>query len=222
MLSKPRYAFFDMDHTITRVDTGLRFLRWWCRRHPLSAWRLLLAPAPLLLWKIRILRLRSVKQFLFAAIKGRSVEDVDRAAKEFVRQSLSVVVKPEALVMIAALAETHTMVLASASPDLYVRHFAAAFGFPYWVSTRYEVCDGRYTGRMLGEDCRDEEKVRRISELVPLDDYDIYESIAFSDNVLADGPMLALAGQQFRVHPKKWQFVPWGGIRPRRAGPAFD
>ncbi len=221
-VSETRYAFFDMDHTLTRVDTGLRFLRWWCRRHPFSSWRLFVAPIPLLLWKLHLIRLRRVKEFLFSVLRGRSIEVVDSAAQEFVRQSFGSLTKPEALVMIAALAGTHTLVLASASPDFYVQHFAAAFGFEHWVATRYEVRAGRYTGRMIGEDCRDEEKVRRIGEILPLDDYDLAESIAFSDNVVADGPMLSLAGQQFRVHPRTWQFVPWGGIRPRRAGPAFD
>lgn len=221
-MSTTRYAFFDMDHTITRVDTGVRFLRWWCRRHPLAYWRMLSAPIPILLWKLRLIRLRSVKEFLFSVIRGQRVEVLDRAAREFVAEVMGRVVKPEALLMIAALAETHTLVLASASPEFYVRYFAEAFGFSHWISTRYEVIDGKYTGRMLGEDCRDGEKVRRLKEFLPLDAYDTAESVAFSDNVVADGPLLALAGQQFRVHPKKWQFVPWGGICPRHAGADFD
>lgn len=221
-MSKTCYAFFDMDHTLTRVDTGFRFLRWWCRHYPLSSWRLLVAPLPLLLWKLRLIRLRRVKEFLFSVLRGKQVALVDKHAREFVRQSFASLVKPEALLMLADLAKTHTLVLASASADLYVRYFAAEFGFTHWVATRYEVQSGRYTGRIAGEDCRDEEKVRRIGEIVSLDAYNLEDSIAFSDNVVADGPLLALAGQQFRVHPRNWQFVPWGGVRPRHPGPTFD
>ena len=222
MRSESRYAFFDMDHTLTSADTGLLFLRWWALRHPVSFWRLAGAPLVIAGWKLGLLPLRRVKEFCFSMLRGRRVDEVDRAAREFAGLYFPRLCKIPALELLRDLAGTHTLVLASASPEFYVRYFAERFGFEHFVATRYEIRDGRYTGRMDGDDCRDGEKVRRIAAIVPLGGYDRDESVAFSDNVVADGPLLDLAGQQFRVHPKKWQFVPFSGIRPRQDRRSLD
>ncbi|MDR2734958.1 MAG: HAD-IB family hydrolase [Spirochaetota bacterium] len=202
------FAFFDLDHTLTRADTGFAFLRWWARRHPWVLWRFLLAPLALLLWKAHIISLRHIKEFFFSVLHGKSAAEVDAAARAFVDDSFEKLVKEDARLYLAEIAPLYHLVLASASPEFYVRYFAEKLGFALYVATLYEFRDGIFTGRMEGPDCRGEEKMRRILGRILLTRYDREHSLAFSDNVRLDAPLLSLAGNAFRVHRTKWRFKP--------------
>ena len=207
--SAARFAFFDMDHTLTRSDTGFAFLRWWGRRNPRKcagvAVRFLLAPFVLALWKLRLIRLHTVKNFFFSVLRGQSAAQIDASARAFVHSSFDRLIKKEALAYIKVLRKNYNLVLVSASPEFYVRYFAERLGFAYYAGTRYGFHNDVCAGRIEGEDCRGEEKVRRIAELIDLAAIDHAGSAAFSDNLRADAPMLALAGSAFRVHRKKWR-----------------
>jgi HAD superfamily hydrolase (TIGR01490 family) len=219
-MPEPRYAFFDMDHTLTRADTGFAFLRWWARRHPAKLpsvlWRFILAPFVLAFWRLRILSLQSVKNFFFSALRGQNAALVDADARAFVQSSFDRLIKKEALAYVDALRPHYHLVLASASPEFYVQYFAERLGFAFCVGTRYGFRDELFTGRIEGKDCRGEEKVRRIAALVPLGHFDREYSIAFSDNLKADAPMLALAGAAFHVHRKKWRLTPLTAVHMPR------
>jgi len=200
-----RCAFFDLDHTLTREDTSFAFLRWWAKKHPRAIWRFLAAPLVLALWKFRFLSTRRAKEFFFACLRGQTAASLDAAARDFVQARFDRLVKKEAPAYIAALAPQYRLVLASASPEFYVRYFAERLGFELSVATRYEIRGGAYTGRIEGENCRGEEKIRRIAEHIPLASLDRAGSLAFSDNIGADAPLLALAGSAFQVHRTEWR-----------------
>jgi len=207
-LSERYFAFFDLDHTLTRADTGFAFLRWWARRHPWVLWRVIFTPLVLLLWQVRLLSLRHTKEFFFSALRGESAENVDAAARAFVEESFTKLVKEDALIYLEEIAPLYNLVLASASPEFYVRYFAEKLGCTLHVATRYEFRDGIFTGRMEGPDCRGEEKMRRVLARILLTRYDREHSLAFSDSVKHDAPLLSLAGNAFRVHRTKWHFTP--------------
>jgi phosphatidylglycerophosphatase C len=62
------------------------------------------------------------------------------------------------------------------------------------VASRLDVQHGRLTGRLLGKNCHGEEKVKRIVERYPLNEYD--EIYAYGDDH-SDKPMLKLATHSF-------------------------
>jgi HAD superfamily hydrolase (TIGR01490 family) len=207
-VTKPRCAFFDLDHTLTHTDTSFAFLCWWARRHPFAYLRLCAALFIIALWKLGICGLPRVKEFCFAMLRGRTATELDTAARAFADTSFDRLVKKEAVLYIRELAPEYRLVLASASPEFYVRYFAEKFGFEVCVATRYVFEAGVFTGRIEGKDCRGEEKVRRIAECLPLESYDRQNSLAFSDNLKADKPLLALAQNAFRVDPSTWHPEP--------------
>lgn len=90
----------------------------------------------------------------------------------------------------------HHVVLVSASFEIYVSHVAERLGVDH-LATRLEVNDGRLTGRLIGANCRGDEKVNRLTEYVrsrfdvDLDDIELY---AYGDSN-GDGPLLDLADQ---------------------------
>jgi phosphatidylglycerophosphatase C len=53
-------------------------------------------------------------------------------------------------------------VIVSASPDLYIRPWAAALGVERVLASRLAFEDGRCTGALIGANCFGPEKVRRL------------------------------------------------------------
>lgn len=201
-----RYAFFDLDYTLTRRDTGQLFLLHCARRRPQILLRLAAGVVLIPLWKLRLLSLRRLKQFFFGFLKGRTEAQVAALAVSFVdRVYRGKIFKEEGLRELARLrGEGFIPILASASPELYVREIAARLEIARCAATRYAVQDGKYTGKMEGADCRGGEKVPRIAALVDLEHYDREGSVAYSDS-RADLPLLALAGTAYLVDKKRWQ-----------------
>lgn len=204
-----RYAFFDLDHTLTRKDTGQLFLLHCARKRP-SIYLRFAAGIPLaLLWKLGLFSLQRLKEFFFGFIRRQSVEEIDALARAFMDSLFAGnVFKPEGIAELERLKkEGFIPVLASASPELYIRHIAGRLGIGCYAGSRYAVADGRYTGKMDGKDCRGEEKILRVAALIDLDNYDRSASVAYSDS-RADLPLLGLAAGAYFVHRTRWETEP--------------
>lgn len=202
-----RVALFDLDKTITTKDSGGVFLRGWIVRRPWLIWRLVVGVFAVLGWKAGLLRLRTVKRIFFGVVNGIRVERLDRIGARFVERHFARLVKPEAAALVRRLQRAgFTVVLLSASPVWYVRHFARRLGIPLYDGTRYRIRNGRYRGGLQGVDCRGAEKVRRLRRLIDMQQVDWAGSLAFSDSE-ADLPMLRLAGHPFMVEPDSWHPV---------------
>ncbi len=83
------------------------------------------------------------------------------------------------------------IVIASASPEFELQHAAELLGVQWLIGTR---CDPA-TGRLLGKNCRGEEKLRRIGE--QLGEFEI--RAMYTDDARADGPLLARAQEGYIV-----------------------
>jgi len=84
-------------------------------------------------------------------------------------------------------------IIASASPDFELK----------WIAERMDAdlictnCDKK-TGRIIGQNCKSSEKVRKIKEKYG----DVKVRSMYTDNVVADRPLLELAEEKYKVDPK--------------------
>lgn len=83
------------------------------------------------------------------------------------------------------------IVIASASPEFELRYAADILGVGTLIGTRCE--DG--TGRLIGKNCKGEEKLRRICEAVG----PFTLRAMYTDDAKADGPLLACAQEGYIV-----------------------
>ena len=60
--------------------------------------------------------------------------------------------------------QNHTIVFSSASPDFYLEHPQSRFGVDRLICTKFISCDGEFTGKLYSENCKGEEKRRRLLE----------------------------------------------------------
>ena len=159
-------AVFDLDGTLTRGDTLLPFLR-----YVSGTWRFLLrAPRAVAALAGFALGLRTRNEakagVLKAFLGGMSRSELERCAAAFARQRMPRMMRPEALERLAwHRARGDRCAVVSASPALYVEPWARAAGFDDVIATELEYDpQDRLTGRFVGDNCRGEEKVRRLED----------------------------------------------------------
>jgi phosphatidylglycerophosphatase C len=157
---------FDLDGTITRHDTLAPYVFGFLSRHPLG-WlglaRVLPALVAFALGKADEGELKSA--FIRATLGGHSRAEITSWTSEFVK-TLPDRVFADALARIEEhRAAGDTLVLLSASTDLYVPALARALGFAENICTGLEWQGDRLVGRLTTPNRRGQEKVRCLEQL---------------------------------------------------------
>ena len=165
MSPAPAVTVFDLDHTLSRRDTFLAYLLGVLVRHPARWPRSVPLPAAVLWHKSGRRDNHWLKRtFLKAILGGLERSALETWTGQFVPALLERGLWRRGLEAI----EDHRragdrLVLASASPDLYVEPLARALGFELVVCTRLAVDPaGRLTGELTGENCYGRAKLRRL------------------------------------------------------------
>lgn len=205
-MTRSEIAAFDVDGTLTRRDCVLPFLVRVAGRARVTG---ALAREVRLLVAARRDRGRrdAVKAALVAALlSGRSAGEVAEAGERFAGEIAERWVRPDVADRLAWHRDAgHEVVLVTASFAVYAAPLGARLGATRVVATELEV-DGRgaLTGRLVGANCRGEEKVRRLAALYgdppPL-------GWAYGDSP-DDRPMLAHARHPIQVGPEALVAVP--------------
>lgn len=198
-----RVFVFDLDDTITRSDTFLSFLVGYLIRNP-RRWII----TPHLAWAVAMFasgrRDNSwLKTYFLQRIVGNQPRTiVDRWVSRFVDRVVARDVLPAARAEIERLREQDAiLVLASASPDIYVEPLAARLGFRHIVCTRVErLPDGRWSGRLDGKNCYGIEKQRRVEAALRRLGFALRDATFYSDHH-SDAPLFESAGHAFAVNP---------------------
>ena len=98
-------------------------------------------------------------------------------------------------------AEGYTIYICSASVEAYLRF--CKLPVDEILGTKTDIKDGKYTSQMIGKNCKNEEKVKRIQEVIKNHnleiDYDL--SYAYSDS-LHDIPMLKMVKNRIKIDTK--------------------
>lgn len=96
------------------------------------------------------------------------------------------------------------VIIVSASTDCYMRTVARKLGADSLLCTRCETdAAGRYTGRLTGENCRGEEKTRRIAAYLAEQGLNDAEIVSAWGDSLGDLPMLSMAKMGHAINPRR-------------------
>lgn len=143
-------------------------------------------------------------------LKGQSYEEVSRHAEKFVQNDLAqfyAFAKP----LLNLLKETHDEVIITNEPQFVTEPISRIFKFNNFVSTIFEVQEGKLTGKVSRFNSRQVDKKRSIHEV--FESYTHEESFAFGDSVGDIGmfeevtyPICVNASQQLLeiAHSKGW------------------
>ncbi|MDP1836200.1 MAG: HAD family hydrolase [Chlamydiales bacterium] len=161
-------AAFDFDGTLTYRDTLLPFLLYCDGRF--TAASKLLTISPLLAFDVvrGIDRQKMKERVLTRFFQGTSLVDLRQKGQGFASEALPPHVRPEGLKRLKWHQDQgHRCILISASVDVYLEPWAQALGFNDIITSKMEEdSQGKATGRLLGKNCRGQEKVCRLEALI--------------------------------------------------------
>jgi HAD superfamily hydrolase (TIGR01490 family) len=193
--------FYDVDHTLLRGTSGVRFLMSGVRRgiFPLMATVYL----PVLMLRYRIGRMNvNVRKRVFRAVRDRDRETLDALARRSyaaVRKRIYV----EARALLAErMAAGRLAVLATSSIDIIVRPLAEELGVQEILAASFELDGDRYTGRLEGPPLFGEKKMRAVLDYLAARGKRPEQCAFFSDSI-SDLPLLEVVGEPVAVNPDR-------------------
>jgi phosphatidylglycerophosphatase C len=201
----PAIAVFDLDRTLCRGDTFLPFLLFRLGRRPARWWRIPLLGFAVMLYGLGLCDNSWLKGiFLRHVIGGLRERDVAADCDRFLRRSVCPRLSSEGMKEVASRKLGGALVvLATASPDIYVERLAAMLDIEHVVCTRLErSADGHLTGRMLGGNCHGPGKHRRVDAFRVAHGAEWAEMTCYSDHV-SDLGLLRQVGRAYAVNPTR-------------------
>ena len=199
MSDRPVVAAFDVDGTLTTRDCVVPFLQRMSGRGRLVA-RIAARPLAVTSAAVRGDRDRLKAVAMRAAFAGRAAAAVEALGATFAEHVHRTWLRPDTPRRLAwHQAEGHRIVLVSASLGPYLRPLGILLGVDDVLCTEAVIGDdGRYTGAMVGANCRGPEKVRRLRTWMDQQGLAGATLWAYGDSA-GDRELLAAADQGFLV-----------------------
>jgi len=201
---KKTYALFDFDGTLIRGDSTLLFLRYAWRKKLCSVVDLFRFAVAGGCYVFRVLSSKRAKELGLRFIKGRGQAAYADAVKDFCDTVLMPRLYPQAAETLQKhQAAGDEIILISASFSFYLKPLKQALGLTEVLATDLEIdAEGRFTGRIAGQNCHGEEKPRRLQAYLNKTgaQLDFESSCAYGDS-RHDLPMFALCKNAYAINP---------------------
>jgi phosphatidylglycerophosphatase C len=200
-VSQPKITVFDLDKTITTKDTFVPFLLGLVLRNP---WTIFfgfhLLNKTWLFYRKKITNHELKEYFLLKILKPSRQKSVKKWCGLYSQTVVKKYIYQDARSVIDEKLSCSRVILVTASIECYVTPVAQALGIKEVICTKLERSKtGRYTGKIDGENCYGEEKVKRLKlYLGDLPGESLIE--AYSDHH-SDFPLLNYSDHGYLINP---------------------
>lgn len=202
-----KFAIFDVDLTLTRKDTFIEFYKFLCKEDKRFCTYINKALSSAILYGLKIYDEKKSKENYLTFLRGLSEGAVDKLSYKFFRTYImSKLLYEDGIEELKKRKEEgYEVILISASPEFYLKYFKDFTYVDHVIGTDYEVIDGYYTGRMIGNNNKGAEKVARLYEYLHDNNikyFELRDSLMYSDS-LHDLPLFSIVGERFLINSKK-------------------
>ena len=194
-------AFFDMDRTLIRANTGSLYIKWLRARGEISRLRMLQAMAWIAQYKLSVLDMETVTAKVTLTIAGQRESEMIEKCMEFFRQHVEHDVAPKGLEALDAhRRDGHVVAILSSSTPYVTEPLARHLGIEHVLCTRLTIRDGLFDGTHVKPACYGSGKVHWAEAFAREHDVDLSRSFFYTDSY-SDLPMLERVGVQRVVNP---------------------
>ena len=194
-------AFFDVDRTLVSCNTGRLFLKDLRRRGEISFFRALRALGWMAKYHLSLIDLQWVAARVATQMAGWAERDFADRCRRWVESEVLPLIVPGARSRLDQhRADGHVLAILSSSPTYVTTPIAEALGIEEVISTRFEVADGLFTGRLVAPACVGSGKVHWAEDLGTRRQLDLTQSWFYTDSY-TDLPMLERVGNRVVVNP---------------------
>jgi HAD superfamily hydrolase (TIGR01490 family) len=193
-------AFFDMDKTVLRIDTGISWMKFLYRRGELSRAGMARALYWSALYRVALLDLEALATKLVADLRGEREAEMIAKCSEWHRSDVADQVAPRARATI----DEHRrrgdlIVMLTGSTQYAAEVVSASLGIEHTLCSRLQVDGGVFTGK-VEQLCFGVHKVTLAERFAREHAIDLGESWFYSDSY-NDLPMLERVGSAVAVNP---------------------
>lgn len=200
-----KLAIFDIDYTLTKKETSIELYKYMLKRD-----RKLLRYLPShiitgIFYAIKVYNAGKTKENFLKFLSGTSEKELKSIVKSFYKEKVESILYEDGIKAIKDFkAKGYKIYLISASPEFYVNEFYNIKEVDKVIGTKFSMENGKFSSKISGENCKGEEKVKRLMEEIKKDniEVDFKNSYMFSDS-LSDLPLLKLVGKGYLINYKK-------------------
>lgn len=200
-----KLAIFDVDYTITKRETLVEFYFFMLKKNPKFIKFLPKSIFSSIFYVFKIYDASKAKKTFIRFIDGIEENEMKKIVKEFYETRLSKILYKDAIDMIKKMKkEGYKIYLISASAEFYLNELYNIKEVDKVIGTRFIKEKGLHKNQILGENCKGQEKVKRLEEVLKKEniDVDFERSYMFSDS-LSDLPLFDLVGHPYLINFKK-------------------
>lgn len=200
-----KLAIFDIDYTITQKETLMELFKYVITKDIKNIKFLPRALYSGFMYCIKIYDESKVKESFLKFIEGIDENDLVILVKDFYEDVLEKILYKDAITMMRNLKnQGYKVFLISASPEFYLNEFYAIKEGDMIIGTKFTIDNGKFMRKMEGSNCKGEEKVRRLKEVLKKENMQIdYKNSYMFSNSLSDKPLLDLVGNSYLINYRK-------------------
>lgn len=200
MIHKKTIAFFDLDHTLLKVNSSFLFGRYLYRNNKLSKLSIVQLAFYYLFYKIGFVTLEQLHLFSFSFVKGKNESEYKKYADEFVEKFFHKIVskKVENIFHQYKKQGAYTVIISS-SPSFLVESFKNYFNPDYIFATIYET-NRNFEFTKLALICDGKTKSEYVKDLSKKLSIKIEDTYGYSDSI-DDLIFLESVGHSITINP---------------------
>lgn len=212
-------ALFDLDRTLIDCNSGRLWVMHEWREGKLSTLEVAKGFYWLLQYSLGQHALDHALTAAVAKLEGESEDEVARRTRAWFEAEVVHRLRPGAQRALDQHRESgDTLVIATTSSPYAGGAAADAYGLTHVISSRFEVEEGRFTGR-IEQNCLGDGKARAVQAWADAEGFDLAEASFYTDSV-SDRLLLELVGHPVAVNPDRelarlaraqgWAVEDWG------------
>ncbi len=193
-MEKKIVAIFDFDDTLTTQDSFMSFFKFVVGKWPYYLGLIICSPI-LVAYFLKLLPNWMTKEIMLRYfLKGLSLEKLNNLGVEYASQIIPNLIRNEAIQRVKwHQQQNHELMIISASIENYLIPWGKANNFNYIICTKLQENNNLITGKIDGNNCYGDEKVKRLQEIINIAEYEIY---AYGDSK-GDLPLLNIANHSY-------------------------
>lgn len=200
-----KLAIFDVDFTITKRETLLEFYKFLIKKRPLLIVHIPILIVSSFLFLTGLMSAKRTKEIFISFINGIDENKMDSLVGEFYNKVLSKILYKDAISKIKDFKHRgYKVYLISASAEFYLNTLYNIKEVDYIIGTVFLKSNGRYVNKIVGKNCKGNEKVSRLKKHLKEQNIkvDFENSYMFSDS-FSDLPLFNLVGHPYLINFKK-------------------
>lgn len=196
-------AFFDLDRTLLRCNSGSRWMRFLRERGEVGAWMMLRSAVWLLKYELAILDLETLATTLIADMRGDAEAAMRDKAAIFWEREVRPALSPLGMHALAEhRAQDHVIAFLTSTTQFVAEPVAHHLAVEHILCTRLHVEGGRFLGTCERPTCYGAGKVVHAERFAAAHSIDLAQSYFYTDSY-SDLPMLQKIGAPRVVNPDR-------------------